>query len=140
MKLYIAHKSSNEIRHNDELPISLNDMGQIENGSCLKIRANNILDYVAWKDRQDLLKMLVSKLRFNGELSLNGIDLFSISHYIDTGQLSIEEMNLSLLNGRLSTDCMFMVEKSIKDLGMEIIQSKLDGFVFHILSKRPVNE
>lgn len=140
MKIYISHPSSNTIKLNDEQPVVIEGISQIPDASCVKIQLGNVLDYISEKERDRILLTAISKLRIEGELHLNGVDFFAVGTFISSGLITIDEVNKVVLNGRMSMDCIRLLQEKLSRSGLEIVKANMDGFSYSIIIKRNPNE
>lgn len=136
MKIFITHPSANKIKLNDEQPVNIESINELPNASCTSIQLNNILDFVTPKDREKALNLALSKLRINGEISMNGIDFFAFGNFVSNGLMSLGEVNTGVFNGRLSVDSINLLEDALVQSGFEIKRISMDGYSYNITAKR----
>ena len=140
MKIFISHPEANKLKLSDESPVNIESIKSIEDASCTSIQMNNILDFIPPENRENALSVIVSKTRIDGIVQINGVDILVMGDYISNHLVSIDEINASLFQGRVSTDSVLSVSKKLQALGFSIELIKLDGFIYNIIAKRkPLN-
>jgi len=135
MKIYIEHAKSIGIGLNDEVSLGINDLQDVENSSCLSINLNNVLDSVEFNARFEVVKLAISKLRYNGILNIDGVDIICLSNYILGHLINLEQANSYLLSN-VSLDSIYNMSTKIKLLNMGIEETGLDGFYYKIKARR----
>ena len=108
----------------------------VESNICTEIELANTLDYSV--NRLELLKTVVQKLRLNGVLSLSGIDIVLLSQNAITGQITIDEINNILYNGKQSIDNLQRLLMFVQNLGLEVLDKRISGITYFIKVKRNV--
>ena len=136
MKIFITHPAINRVKLNDEQPVNMEAIGEIPDASCSKIQLNNILDYIANKDRDRALAAALSKLKIEGEIYLNGIDFLAAGNFIANGLISLDEVNQNIFNGKMSVDHINKVKDKLTQAGLEIVKVNMEGFSYNIIAKR----
>lgn len=107
------------------------DINKVENNSCMEIILTDILDYIS--QRNEFLMICLNKLRHNGTLSLSGIDIVEISKQIFFGQITIDEANYILYNGKASSDNLFKLINFFDNSNMyTVIDKRLTNYTYFI--------
>jgi hypothetical protein len=104
----------------------------ILDGSCMKIQAIDVLDYV---DKQLYLPMIAKKLRHGGELHIECVDLFDVCLQVVEGQQF--DVKKYLFNNRHSVHNEVDVVEFVLDMGLELLSRKVSNYKFYIVFKRP---
>jgi len=118
MKIYVTHEHSRNVS-TDYRIVPLVELEGIEPSSCLEVDINDTADYIPFKEREELYKLAVSKLRYGGKLVMKGNDLYRLGQIIAGGRLSIPVANIGLFSGRLSADTMMSVLAQLKELSIQ---------------------
>ena len=114
--------------------VHLTHLQTIDNASCFKIEANDCLDFSLGRD--EFLGVIVSKLRYNGILNINGIDLQDVIFHGSTGMLDISQLQKLLYQGKLSADSFEQMRDKLQKLGLTIISYTINQNQYFITAKR----
>jgi len=136
MKIFLAHPESNRSKMNDETPTNLDSLNEMSDAVCDSIEVNNILDFIFTRDRNNMLNVIASKLKYNGQLSINGNDIHIVSSFLDQSLMTLDQVNNSILNGKLSIDSTSSMITKLESLGLEIVRVSIDGTEYSIEAKR----
>ncbi len=116
--------------------LHISNVNSIEDATCLSIELNNCLDYVL--KRQEMLRTVVQKLRIDGVLSLNGIDLDSIAYNYNSGTLNLSQTQQLLYAGRTSIDTLGNMAAQTSAYGLKTIKQTLDNNQYFLKAQRMV--
>lgn len=136
MKLFLTHPESNRSKMNDETPTNLDSLNELTDAVCDSIEVNNILDFIFTKDRNNMLGIIASKLKYNGQISINGNDIHCIATFLENSLMTLDQVNNTLLNGKLSVDSTSSMVTKLETLGLEIVSVSIDGTEYNIIAKR----
>ena len=136
MQLNILTPHDNKTFNNsgEHETINFDQVGQIADSAYLEINISNLLDYA--KDRESALKIIVSKLRHNGILNIEGLDLLEVSRNLYLGNINVGEANTLLYKDQLSCDTLLNIEIKLTNLQCEIIRKRIDNNTYSISAKR----
>lgn len=137
MKVCIIHSGNNRVQNHEEELMNLEDFMKLEDSSCKSINMNNVLDYVSYENRNNLLTSIVKKLRLNGKLIISGIDYSMLINNVSSGVYSIEVINKLWMNGRMSCNVAFNIEETLHKLGLVDISIKFESLNYFIIARRP---
>lgn len=137
MKIIILHPRAAPVIDANQIAIQLSELDQIEQSSCVSIHLLDCLDYISFDKRFTVLKEVYSKLRKGGEITINGNDLPAIRRYIEHRMTSMEQLNNTLFNGKVSIDTLKSTWENLEKLGAEFVESKIDGMTFSVKARRP---
>ena len=138
MKIAITHPNLKSILAKDESPVSLQDLNAgVENASCSSIHLADCMDYVPPSERSKVLATALKKLRYGGDISISGTDLIAVCQHMSSGVMSIIQANASLFEGRLSASTITDVLETLKEMGLEIVNAKIEGMYYSIKARRP---
>jgi len=101
-------------------------------GSCTKITAINVLDYV---DKQTYLPIIAKKMRHGCQLTIECVDLFDVALQIVDG--SKFEVKKYLFDGRHSVHNEVDVVEFLKDMGLKVLSRKTSNYKFSLIVERP---
>jgi len=114
--------------------LHLSQIQTLDNASCLDIEVNNCLDY--FLERNEILQTLVNKLRYNGTIKINGIDLEDVAYHTTTGRITIEQSQNLLYTGKTLTSTCEIITNQLKMYGLTIVDSGIDNHNYFITAKR----
>lgn len=106
----------------------------LDNAGCIEIDLHNCLDYTM--ERDQILQIAISKLRYNGVLRINGIDLDMVMYNAISGNLNIQQAQQLLYSGKLSADTYENVVAKLKQAQLTIINESLTDNQYFIAAKR----
>ena len=136
MKIIISDKEL-EIKDDDFKVISPSQIGSVQDSSCTEIQLLDTLDYYA--ERETLLKSVIEKVRYGGQISISGLDGYLLSRKTVFGECSIESMSKSLYDGRQSISSIHNMRQFFDELGWKHISSNYRGESYNIVQERPKN-
>ncbi len=122
----------------DHTIIGWTEIPKIDDASCLEINLSNVLDYaVPHSHRNKALTQIIKKLRHNGVINIEGIDIIELCRSLYLGDLSVQESNKLIYNyKKLSCSTLLEIEEQLKGLGCEITRKRIDNTVYSISGKR----
>lgn len=136
MKVIITHPNLHSVTDSSFEEVSLQNLASLDDSSCTAINLADCMDYVPSAEREKLLSLALSKLRFGGEIYISGTDALSVSHQLTYGQINIAQFNTSIFEGRLSCSKVDDTINYLKNSGIEIDNVKLDGLYYSVKAKR----
>lgn len=115
----------------------------VDNGECDELIASDILSYFDSNKVDDMLTNWLRKIRKNGIIEINDIDINSAFKSYQRGEIDITKMN-SLIFGEqirgwdlrkcgLTLDC---VSEILRNKGFEIIKTSYHNYNFIVRAKR----
>jgi hypothetical protein len=110
------------------------DLVQIENSTCTRVEVWDVLDY--WDDRESLLADLVSKLRYNGEIIIEGLDILEVANKLIIGAIDYNTAKGLLYNGRLECSILEDVQEDLKSHKLTITKATLHNNRYYVTAKR----
>lgn len=125
-KTYFIY-SNNKPNTENYLYYSIQQIDQIPNGSADEVVCNCI-DSVQFNDRKKLISILVNKVKMNGVVVLQSVDLYILCKYIMNNNISLEQANSIIsMSASLSDDQ--HNESMISDISnAKILDTLYDGF------------
>jgi len=102
--------------------------------SVTVLEINNILDTVP--NRDELLKVLLSKLRYGGRIILNGTDIDNVTQALVSRAINIEEASQRLYDGRMSCSSANAMIEKLTSFGIKITKVKFNQFDYMIVAER----
>lgn len=131
--LYITHDTSQTVTNNDKV-LHYEQLDSIQDSSILSINLQNTLDYI--DNRPICLQKCIQKLRKNGTLELEGLDVLEIAKQVVIGQLTIDDINKLLYNNKKSIDNLFKLLNYLSELSMTIIDKRLNNCTYYIKAQK----
>ena len=111
------------------------DLNNILSAQATEINCENTLDFV--KNKDSVLREIVSKLRKGGRLLIKGNDLEEVSRAVTNGFLKVDDAINMLYSGRTSTSTIALVMQTLTGYGLNILNVRLSGVEYFISSERP---
>lgn len=110
-------------------------MQDVVNNSCVEILANNVLDYIDQDQTGSFIKLLLSKLRIGGFLTVSGINLDIITRNLMNKTLSEAEFN-NIIKNIISIHSRKYVVDMLKENNVSIQSSITKGHIYEIVTTR----
>jgi len=121
----------------NENQVHITKITELMSGSVDKLIVNDALDHIA--NRVEGLKILVSKLRYEGIIEIRGIDILEIARDMYTCRLTIAEANNLLYDGRESCDSIIGVLELLQKFGLTIMVKQVDNHTYFVRAERTRN-
>lgn len=137
MKLFVSFPGYKKENIEGYEEIDIQNISQIDDASCEHIQLNECLDYVRFDERQKLLQEVIKKLRYGGNIEIQGVDLLSLSNNLKNGRMTTKDINKIYLNGRKSNDTLRSTVGDVQSSGITIEMTKIDDPLYYIKGKRP---
>jgi hypothetical protein len=122
-------------QYQDCQQIQLNKLNNIQAASCSLIHIGNCLDFVP--NRELVFVEICKKLKYGGRIIVEGTDLTETMFAYHTGVLLDKDLIPILFAGRYSCTTLNHIYTICKDVGLTIIQSRLDKYTYSIIGERP---
>lgn len=137
MKVYVTVQKEKTIENFKTiyLPDFDEEMSKIVPNSCELIVLDGTLDYVSHDTVDNLLKVVNSKLRKNGTISLNGFDLGLITRHVMNGEIDESQFS-SVIRTLASMHYMKTIISKLSELKLQIEQGTINGIKYEITAKR----
>jgi hypothetical protein len=136
MKVVLVHPYSKTIADSNSTQIKLMEIDLIDNVSCTALHLADCMDFVPLDQRNLLLQKAIDKLRNGGELTVSGTNVTSVVHDSYNGLITTEQFNASIFGGRLSASNLNSVLLALTNLGIKIVNYKLDGMYYAIVGRK----
>ena len=96
-----------------------------------------LIDVLEYDDRDNILSIVLSKLRHNGMLKIQGTDAMQVVKVLNHGGMDLESASAGMLNGRMRLTSVHKLRESLERFGMETIFTTVSGIRYLIEAKRP---
>lgn len=106
--------------------LSIQDIEKIPNGSADEIICNCI-DSIQFNDRDKLLSLLINKVKINGLVVIQSIDLYIFCKYIINNRISIDQANTIINSSASLSDDLTMEDTINKISGAKILDTLYDN-------------
>lgn len=136
MKIVVTHPNLQALVDNDHVQVTLQDLSAVEKASCTSIHLADCMDYVPPNERDKLLGIAIERLRYGGELTVSGTDMYALGNRIQYGKIGLEQVNASLYGGRLSIDHLHNLIVKLESVELEIVTAKLDNLYYAVTARR----
>ena len=110
----------------------------IPDGSCDEIIINNVLDFLDTSNRQNILKLTISKLAYDGTIVICGLDFLMLSRDVLAQIITIEQANV-LYGNKKSIETAETTVVFLQQQGLKIIQKRLSEHTYSIIAQREYN-
>lgn len=136
IELYVGdQENSQHPQLNDNVQyVHLTHVQTIDNASCMEIEVGNCLDYVL--ERDQLLSIIISKLRYGGIIKLNGTNLEEVMYNASVGKLNTPQVQQWLYSGRLSVDSYSAMITKLTQSQLTIINDSFGDNQYFLTAKR----
>lgn len=140
MRLYISATSS---RHG-YININIENFGNLDTivgaAEVMEITVNDFLEYVPFYKQNDVIRKLISKLRYNAILNINHTECgYFMSEYLN-GRLDLETLNNKIIANKQSLVSSMLVKNLLMNAGLHIDRCLYDNGIYTITAKRVKNE
>ncbi len=132
-KIYIVHTQEQQttLEH-----IHYSQLDMVSDASCDNINIGSCLDYIPVQYRITILQKILSKLRYNGSVEIDGTDIVEVSRSIYYGGLVGENICVALYNGKQSVDSIGNFSNLLEQFGLHINIKQINGFSYYIKATR----
>ena len=114
----------------------LNQVDKLSNGKFDKVYISDILDFV--EERKVVLAEVVKKLRYGGVIEIHGIDIYDLCNGMQYGRVSAEDFNKMVLGkNRRSLDTIYNVVHMLSELGIKVLDKRINNWKYFIRAERP---
>ena len=121
-------------QYQDCKQIQLNQLNSLPPASCSLIHIGNCLDFVP--NRELVFTEICKKLKYGGRIIVEGTDLAETMFAYHTGVLLEKDLIPILFTGRYSCTTLNHIYTMCKDIGLTIIQSRLDQYIYSVVGER----
>ena len=135
MKIVIYLPGIFETNEDGYEQIDLSEVASLDDAAYEEILVGDCLDFIEHRD--EFLKELVKKLRYGGKIIVAGADIYEISRAIMNRNLSLEEINSTIYDGRYSISSVFDMTRKIQKLGLKPTHKRANDFKYTIIAERP---
>ena len=137
MKIHVVRPQQEAIK-NFKKVICFNssiDLSEISDNECDVIMANDAVDTFTIDKLQELLGLLASKLRLNGELVIGGTDIRILCKNVINDQ--IDETTASQIISQLQSATSLQVLRGLaQEMGLNVVSTQLSGTHYELTIKR----
>ncbi len=118
----------------NENQVHITKITELMDGSVDKLVVNDALDYIV--NRTQGIKILASKLRYDGIIEIRGVDILEVARNLYTCRLTIPEINPLLYSGRESCDSIIGVLALLQANGLTVMVKQVDNYSYFIQAER----
>lgn len=135
MKIKITHpKQFQEPLDDDYTLFKLEDINQLEDSICTELYVGDVLDYCV--NRNEVLVMLIKKLRYGGTIIINGVDIYTMALQLYTGVINGQQATQMLYSGRQSASTMEDVCSILRQCSTHILNVNISQHIYSITAHR----
>lgn len=138
MKIKINHPkqdNNTDIENPDTTTLTIDKIQKLEDSVCTELYVGTVLDY--YVNRNDMLTMLVKKIRYGGELILCGTDLLSVAFLFSSGSINSQQASDMLYNDKRSTSSIEDMCQMLTNMGFLINHTTIINNQYTITAQRP---
>jgi len=139
IQLFIPEHKNKISQFEDYVPTSLQQLPSLIDASCDGIHIGNCHDFVEL-NYPEFLQLVVSKLRYNGKLIIEGVDVLSVCYALSFGNIDINEVQSLLFHGKQRCATGNLIADILKSLNLKISQHNNAQYMYSIVAKRTLNE
>ncbi len=132
-KIYVVHTQEQQVSPEH---IHYSQLDVVSDASCDEINIGGTLDYIPGPHRIAVLQKILSKLRYEGSVEIEGADILAISRGIYYGNLVSDNICALLYNGKNSIDSVSNLVLLLEQRGLPVTVRQHDGFLYYIKHKR----
>lgn len=115
--------------------VFITQLNQISQASCTLVHMGNVHDFV--KNDIELMAAVVSKLRYGGNLVIEGTDVLEVAYDIASGALDVNKIQHMLFDGRFHCRTHEDILKLLRSQGLKILSNRLNQYKYSIRAERP---
>tara|TARA_R110000803_G_scaffold41244_1_gene88725 strand:- start:6541 stop:6993 length:453 start_codon:yes stop_codon:yes gene_type:complete len=126
MKITVMYKEQPSILMDSHQVINAEELfNDVEDASCVDIRCERVLDEIVYHHRDEALSNIVSKLRYGGTISLEGVDYAILCKNVMLGKHAPLDLNTLLYaDSRQSLSYLLEMTQKLEALGLKVDTSK----------------
>lgn len=133
MRVFIQ-RDANQRSDSADISCTIEQLKSVPPATATEIICENALDYQ--EDRLGTIQQLVSRLRYGGRIIITGVDVNEISRELLNGTISIDEALSLLYEGRKSADSAIRMKQIFTDIGLEVVNCRINNLCYYILARR----
>ena len=116
--------------------IMLNQAQQLVDGSVESLYLGDVLDFVDFQQRLQVVMTLLQKVKYDGEIVISGLDALAISMSFATGTINLQQYNQVGFNGRRSCGDTDEIIGVLKNSNFDIVRHNRHNNGYHIQATR----
>ena len=136
MKIAVVIPQISEAATEDYSTLHINEISSIDDASCDDLFLGDCLDYIS-TEKQDLIDMACSKIKYGGRLVVIGSDLQEICKAKSSGAINEERANSMLYSGRTGLFSAMTLVDAITQKGLRSSSRAVNGFKYTLTFERP---
>jgi hypothetical protein len=133
--------SKEDIESNKKIQGNIGDLDWVvEDSECTQIIAEDVLNYFAGPEVDQVIENWVRKLRHKGTIIIGGVDLFEVCRGIDGRYIDLVNANILLYGEdgeKKSILSSIDLSKALRNLGLKIIKNRCNSYKYIIEAERP---
>lgn len=133
MRVYIK-KDETTVNDSADISCFLKELDIVLPASATDIICEDALDFS--KDREQNIKALVSKMRYGSRLVITGLDVDELARELINRNIGSPEACNLLYGDRASASTINIMIGQLRELGVEIVNCRLQGIFYYILATR----
>jgi hypothetical protein len=135
IQLFIQQYQATTEPFEDCQRVEINQVNAIPDASCNLLHVGNCLDFI--QNSQEALPQFVKKLRYGGQIVIEGVDLVEVGMGVSNNTLPIPQAQSLLFSGRQSCTTMDIMIQVVRQLGLRPIKTRLMQYKYLIRAERP---
>ena len=103
--------------------VDITQLDNVPNATCTLVHIGNCYDFV--QNGPELLDKAVSKLRYGGQLVIEGTDLIEVSYSIARDMIPVQDVQGLLFGGRYTCSTINDMANTLRGLNLRIVKNRL---------------
>ena len=119
IQLFLAEHQNLLTPFEDCQAININQLDSIPNSTCTLIHIGNCYDFIP--NNKEVLTKAISKLRYGGQLVIEGTDLIEVSYGISRDMIQTQDVQGLLFAGRHTCSTIHEMTARLRQCGLTIL-------------------
>ncbi len=135
IKLELPGQLIHSVEYSAHIGFTLDKLQQFEDSICTEMHVGHLLDY--HQNRDEILTMLVKKIRYGGNIIIYGTDLQTIATDFVNGDINEQQAMTALYNKKQSCSTLEYMKDMLTGMNMKIVNHNIIGNIYTITAQRP---
>jgi len=135
IQLFIQQYKDIMTQFEDCQMIEMNQLNGIPDACCTLLHLGNCCDFVS--NQNELLQQCIKKLRYGGQIIVEGTDLAETSFGMAHNIISLNQAQDLLFKGRNSCTTIYDVTNILQQFNLNILKKRLMQYRYFIRAERP---
>lgn len=136
-KLYVTCQMQEFPDGDNVFGLQLLELRNIDAAGYDYIEVSDTLDFLPYLNRINTLKLLISKLRHKGTMTILGSDLNLITMAYQLKNINESQINDLLFNDKKSSSTNSETAKLLESSGLKILRNRIYDYKWQVTAERP---